>query len=190
VAEDVFTHPADTARLADISTVTATSLSPDDAAWGVAVMNVQANVPDTLPGQAVTFILLGDAEIENAVKDADEAPRLNIPVTVRVNSNLRSGPGTQFNRIGSARAGEMLTADALSMDRQWVRIVQGRLAGWIIRTNLQPDPAIDSLSPADPSQRGVMQAFFLRSGIGEPSCAEAPQQALLVQGPRNFSASR
>jgi hypothetical protein len=186
VAEDFFTQPSDIAALSTVSTVTTTSLSPDDAKWGVAVMNVQANVPDTLPGQAVTFILLGDAEIENAVEEADDTPRLNIPVTARVNSNLRSGPGTRFNRIGSARAGETLVADALSLDQQWVRVVQGDLAGWIIRSNLNADPVIDSLSVANPEQRGAMQAFFLRSGIGEPACAEVPQQALVVQGPRSF----
>lgn len=187
VEENVFASPADIARLSDISTVIATSLSEEDAKWGVAVMSVQANVPDTLPGQAVTFILLGDAEIENAVEEPDDAQRLNIPVTVRVNSNLRSGPSTRFNRIGAATTGEMLVADALSVDGQWVRIVQReRLAGWIIRSNLNPDIVIDSLSVADPEQRGIMQSFFLRSGIGEPSCAEAPQQALLVQGPKNF----
>ncbi|MFQ3672413.1 MAG: SH3 domain-containing protein [Aggregatilineales bacterium] len=186
VDDDFFTRPADIARLNAISTVTTASLSPDDSAWGVAVMSVQANVPDTLPGQAVTFLLLGDAEIENAAEPADDTPRLNIPVTARVNSNLRSGPSTRFNRIGSARAGEALVADALSVDRQWVRIVQGSLAGWMIRTNLNADPAIDSLSVADPEQRGVMQSFFLRSGIGEPTCADVPQQALVVQGPSSF----
>lgn len=188
VAEDFFTQPADIASLSSIASVTAASLSLEENVWGVAVMNVQANVPETLPGQAVTFILLGDAEVENAVDPAEAAePRPSIPVTTRVNSNIRSGPGTNFNRLGVAPAGSALNADALSADRQWVRIVFRETAGWMFRDNLNVDPAIDSLRPADPRERGLMQAFFLRSGIGEPTCAEAPSQALLVQGPKNYT---
>ncbi|MFQ3645838.1 MAG: SH3 domain-containing protein [Anaerolinea sp.] len=188
VAEDFFTKPADIASLSSIASVTATSLSLDENIWGVAVMNVQANVPETLPGQAVTFILLGDVEVENAVDPAEAAePRPSIPVTTRVNGNIRSGPGTNFNRLGVAPAGSVLNADALSADRQWVRIVYRDTVGWMFRDNLGLDPAIDSLRPADLRERGLMQAFFLRSGIGEPACTEAPSQALLVQGPKNYT---
>lgn len=188
VAEDFFTKPADIASLSSIASVTAASLSLNESTWGVAVMNVQANVPETLPGQAVTFILLGDAEVENAVDPAEAAaPRPSLPVMTRVNSNIRSGPGTNFNRLGVAPVGSVLNADALSADRQWVRIVYRDTAGWMFRDNLNPDPAIDSLQPADPRERGLMQAFFLRSGIGEPACAEAPSQALLVQGPKSYT---
>lgn len=74
VTEDFFTKPADVASLNTVASVSAASLSLDESRWGVAVMNVQANVPETLPGQAVTFILLGDVEVENAV-DPAQAPR-------------------------------------------------------------------------------------------------------------------
>jgi len=33
--------------------------------WGLAVMQLQPNIPDTLPGQNVTFLLFGDTEIED-----------------------------------------------------------------------------------------------------------------------------
>ena len=33
--------------------------------WGMAMMQLQANIPDTLPGQNVTFLLFGDTEIED-----------------------------------------------------------------------------------------------------------------------------
>lgn len=41
--------------------------SPFDQAagvWGVAVLKAQANLPDTLPGQNVTFLIYGDASLE------------------------------------------------------------------------------------------------------------------------------
>ena len=34
--------------------------------WGIALMKLQANLPDTLPGQNVTFLMFGDVQIQNA----------------------------------------------------------------------------------------------------------------------------
>jgi hypothetical protein len=65
-----FTKPGD---MADISGMKSLTLSPLDATadtWGVALMKVQANLPDTLPGQNVSFILFGDVQIDNAPQSA------------------------------------------------------------------------------------------------------------------------
>jgi hypothetical protein len=69
--------------------------------WGLAMMQLQANIPDTLPGQNVTFLLFGDVEIENR--------------------------------------------------------------------------AADGQTP--------MQAFYLRSGVGDAACNEAPESGVLIQTP-------
>ena len=61
-----FTKPGD---LADITGVKKLILSPLDASgnsWGIALLKVQANLPDTLPGQNVSFVLFGDVQIDNA----------------------------------------------------------------------------------------------------------------------------
>ncbi len=39
-------------------------LTPDE--WGIALLSLQANLPDTLPGQNVLIVLFGDVTIENA----------------------------------------------------------------------------------------------------------------------------
>ena len=41
--------------------------------WGVALMRLQASLPHTLPGQNVTVLLMGDAEISSAVNPESEA---------------------------------------------------------------------------------------------------------------------
>ena len=76
-------------------------LNEDAGVWGVAVMSLQADIPNTLPGQNVTFILFGDVMIENAASD-EQTP---------------------------------------------------------------------------------MQAFYLRTGIGDVACEEAPESGLLIQTP-------
>jgi hypothetical protein len=96
-----FQKIGDITRVNDLTSLTLKPMNEEAGTWGVALMRLQANIPDTLPGQNVTFVLFGDASILPA-----------------------AGP---------------------------------------------------SGSP--------MQAFFLRTGIGDAPCAEAPSSGLLVQTP-------
>ncbi len=54
----------------DVALLQSLKLSPMNVTtgeWGVALMRLQANLPDALPGQNVTFLLFGDVEVTNAV---------------------------------------------------------------------------------------------------------------------------
>ena len=96
----------DVGDIEDVGKLQSLELSPldeDAGIWGVALMRLQADIPDTLPGQNVTFLLFGDVEIVNDV------------------------------------------------------------------------------SPGDPGH--PMEAFYLRTGIGDAGCDEAPESGLLVQTP-------
>ena len=62
-----FTQPGDLVDVAGIQSLTLSPLDQAQDIWGVALMKLQANLPDTLPGQNVTFLLFGDVEIQNAV---------------------------------------------------------------------------------------------------------------------------
>src|SRR5688572_7788993 len=67
VADDFFASPADISPIAEIETIRTAPLNTATGVWGVAIMNLQADLPNTIPGQSVTFVLLGDVEVENAV---------------------------------------------------------------------------------------------------------------------------
>src|SRR5689334_1216132 len=93
VADDFFTTPADLASVADLETIRTAPLNTETGVWGVAVMNLQADLPNTIPGQTVTFVLLGDVEVENAVAPEDVfVPAEGIEVTVdsAAGANVRS----------------------------------------------------------------------------------------------------
>lgn len=62
-----FTNPGDRSDLLKLREIHPQPLNPTDNSFGVALLNVQANVPNTLPGQAVVFMLLGDAKLTNEV---------------------------------------------------------------------------------------------------------------------------
>jgi hypothetical protein len=60
-----FSKAGDLANVADVQTLQLSSMSLTNNEWGIGLMKVQANIPDTLPGQSVVFVLFGDVQIGN-----------------------------------------------------------------------------------------------------------------------------
>lgn len=192
IEEGVFSQPSDTVSLVEITDITTQPYSLENEQWGIAVMNVQANIPNTLPGQAVTFLLLGDAQVQNDVP-ADSALIVGDPVRVLVTAsqqvNLRGGPGTNYNIAGNAVPGQPFDVDARSADAGWLRLSGFNM--WLARSLVAPlEPTVDltSLPIATLESRSPMQAFYFRTGLGAPSCTEAPD-ALVLQGPETARVS-
>ncbi len=80
-----FTHPNDRVELAALQSIATTPLNIDTAEWGIAVLKLQADLPDALPGQAVTFLLLGDVHLETGVaQDSDDHPMQAIYFTTGI----------------------------------------------------------------------------------------------------------
>ncbi len=62
--------------LVELTRVSAIETSPLDLLkeqWGIAVLRVQANLPDALPGQNALFVLFGSARMED-MRGRDDAP--------------------------------------------------------------------------------------------------------------------
>lgn len=97
-----FEETGDIVDVVDIASLRLQPMNEAENTWGVALMRLQANLPDTAPGQNVTFLLFGDVEIS-------------------------------------------------------------------------PNDSIETETP--------MQAFYLKTGIGDAPCAEAPASGLIVQTP-------
>lgn len=64
-----FTKPADRTPVESLRSLQTFALDEQAGTWGVALLQIQANLPDTLPGQNVKFILYGDVKLENAATD-------------------------------------------------------------------------------------------------------------------------
>ena len=60
-----FAVPSDTAFVDDIESMTLSPFEVGIEEWGVAVLVLQADLPDTLPGQNVTMLLFGNVSIAN-----------------------------------------------------------------------------------------------------------------------------
>jgi hypothetical protein len=68
-----FDSPGDRAELVQLREIYPQPLDEITQTFGVSVLNVQAQVPDTLPGQAVVFMLVGDARLTNEVAEDSSA---------------------------------------------------------------------------------------------------------------------
>jgi hypothetical protein len=64
-----FVQQGDLAPISDIRSITTAALDVAAASWGVALLKAQSNLPDTLPGQNVTLLLFGDAELDDLSSD-------------------------------------------------------------------------------------------------------------------------
>lgn len=88
-ASVTFALPGDRAGVRDLLHLTTAPLLPDDNTWGVAVLSLQANLPDNLPGENATFIVFGDTELTPAEADAPDgysAPMQTFNLSTRIGS--------------------------------------------------------------------------------------------------------
>ncbi|MCA9881776.1 MAG: LysM peptidoglycan-binding domain-containing protein [Anaerolineae bacterium] len=185
--EGTFSQPTDRANLLDIATLQTYPLDMDTGQFGAAVMNVQANVPNALPGQGVVFLLLGDATIENAVQPESSAKVIDsIPVPVAVDANLYTSPTETANIRLVAPTGELLPIDGLTPQGLWARAIVNDEILWVRTSDLVQSAALNALPTVGSSQRTPMQAFYFSTGIGAPACNEA-EPVIAVQSPENIT---
>ncbi len=187
-----FSVPSDRTALTNLTSIETAALDSELATWGIAVMNVQANVPGSLPGQAAVFLLLGDVQVDNQVAPEDAIlPGTPTNVRATVNANARSLPTTTSNIVGSVVSGAILEADGWNFDKTWVRVNLNDAPVWIRGDLLQVQDleALNALPIVDGKSYTPMQAFKVSTSFGSPQCDEAPPSVLVVQGPEDVTVS-
>lgn len=68
-ADISFAQPGDLSALDEVESIQTSALDVINEEFGIALMQVQANVPNSLPGQVVTFLLMGDASVTDSASD-------------------------------------------------------------------------------------------------------------------------
>jgi hypothetical protein len=182
-----FDQAGDMVNVADIDSLRLSSMSLTDETWGVALMQLQANLPDTLPGQNVTVLMFGDVSISEATVTLTE-----LDVTATTNANVRLRPTTaESNVISSLNSGETLTANGRLEDSSWVRVVldaETNEVGWVSADLVSSEANLETLTVVDADGAllydAPMQAFYFSSGIGDRPCTEAPDSGILIQTPQ------
>ena len=131
-ANVTFAKPGDTTNLTSLRTIRLSALNVSANTWGIVVLRVQANLPDTAPGQNVTMLMFGDVGITDEPTGA-----------ALVSAAPATAPASAATTVATMAA----TAGASASSKP-------------------------------------MQAFYFRTGIGDPACDEAPRDGILVQSPQ------
>jgi hypothetical protein len=186
-----FSKPGDQLDLSAIQSIQTMPLDAETEAWGLALLNVHANVPLALSEQGLKYLMVGDVNVENIV-DASSAftPVPSVTVTPLVAANLRSSPSTDARVLGNAPVGTELKADGTSADNGWLRVLNGEQMAWISRQVIgAKDGDLDGLPVIGSDTRTLMQSINLSTGNDVSTCTDAPPSMLVIQSPANMNAS-
>lgn len=190
-APEFFTQTSDVGALSIFTSIQTAPLVRSLNQWGIALMSVQANLPRSLPGQSAIFMLVGDAEVESAVDPNATITEFSAPpieVTTLTEVFLHFAPQSNSAQVHQFAANIILLADAITPDGVWVRLAgdnpQDPFTGWALASQLGGVDA-SALQVIDSNAVTPMQAFYLRTNIGNIECEEAPN-ALVVQSPQRM----
>jgi hypothetical protein len=184
--ELIFEKPGDLVSVADVSSLTLSPRDADENTWGISLMKLQANLPATLPGQNVTFLLFGNVAIDNAVVSNTEGTSL--VVTAQRDIGIYGAASADKAPVLMLAEGDTATAIGRTTDAAWlqVRLVDG--GGWLLADSVTAEGSFAALDVVDPDNSLTpaltpMQAFYFQTGIADAPCAEAPDSGILVQTP-------
>ncbi len=189
VSPAFYTTAGERANLTTTEAIQTGPMSIPQQEWGLNVMNVEANVPNALPGKGVVFIQTGGVEVENGVEPGNAVNMVDgIGLSTIIDTNLLTWPapsivGHASETITHIPSGDPVVVDAVDPTQSFVRVVYKNQVGWISRDALPVGTDLTSLPTVGPNDMTPMQDFYFRVGIeGTPPCAEAAS-FLFVQTP-------
>jgi uncharacterized protein YgiM (DUF1202 family) len=184
----IFSQEGDIEDVLDVQSLRLSAMDTEQGVWGVALMRLQANLPQTEARKNITLLLFGEVAVENAVE-----PTVAFDVMVQALNpiNMRLGPTTEALVVKAVYPGDPLLATGRLSDSSWLRVQlpeDGR-SGWIKASLLTSENDVETLAVVEPDAAyyAPMQAFYLQSGVNDAACPEAPNSGLLIQTPEGVA---
>jgi len=175
----------------DVARLSRLSLTPMDVeadVWGVALLKVQADIPDEVKDANVSVLVFGDVQLENAIPDPVYA---TVTVKGPSNANIRRQPSNRAFVIDSLAPKTEVTAKGRSKDGAWlyISLPDDQGSGWVRRSLMTSAEDLTTLKELDPSltSYGPMQAFYLKNGQSQTSCESVPNDGILIQTPEGVA---
>ena len=184
-----FTGPTDRTSVLQLESVATGELNLEDSSWGVAVLNLGANLPLTYKGPGVLILLAGAAEIINET-DITQVMEIGEPLgTVALQEATRFKlPGVIPQPVGDLNADELLLVDAFDGTGEWLRVVTDGTLSWVETDKLARLKAMETLPRLEVGQAFALQSLALSTGTSYPECDEA-EPMVAIQTPKEMSVS-
>ncbi len=184
-----FNDPGDIVDVIDVQSLRLSALDASTGGWGVVMMQIEANLAQTVDAAPeVQIILFGDAELNDATRF--------LPGEVIQPTPLFSEPAMTAKITANLETGSPITVNGRLSDSSWLRLNQSGSIGWlpadVVRLNgeisvLSVVPLESITNIEELTKFGPMQAFYFRSGQDDAPCAEAPNSGLLIQTPEGVA---
>lgn len=185
VTDVSFEQPGDTANVGVLRQVMVTSDGDDVRDWSMALLLIQANLPDTQQ-RNISVMLFGDAAITNQVP-----PLPSLIATATGGLNIRATPEIDGEILLRLNVRDTLIANGRTSDGDWLRVLTpgaDRL-GWVstdvITTDLDPS-ILDVVDTETPFKR-PFQILTLSTGSDDAPCTGATESGVIIQTPNTFS---
>ena len=184
-----FATPAARASIVGLSSLTTGALDTEQSHWGVSVMNLGANLPQTYDGPGIIVMLAGAAEAVNEVEPA-RVMEIQTPLsTAALEETTRfKNPGVIPAALGSVAEDEVLLVDAYDKTGQWLRVVTDGTISWIESDKVARLQTMDSLPRLALGETFAMRAFSLTTGTDYPDCDKA-EPMVAIQTPEDLEFS-
>jgi hypothetical protein len=173
--------------LSQIQGLTTQAADLASGAWGIAVLNIQAGLPEG--AASVRAALFGDSTLTSAVRpEAAALQTLRVRTFDDLPVLLRAGASRNFPQITRLLFNQEGAADGRNKQNTWVRVRLGELVGWASVNQIRLDGDIESLPIRNDQDilpdflyTAPMQAMTLSNvpPRGKPACAETASGLLL-----------
>lgn len=188
---ETFDEPGEVVDAIDVITLRPgpIDLTTPEETWGIVVMNLLASLPSGVSDDVVV-IGFGGVEIESDVPVEEAFIPLEAPISFTTTAagelrELTLTPPAEADVIEQIASGTAVTADAVSQDGNFVRVLVSEQAGWL-SVNAFDGLDFSDLPVLNNGQLTPMQAFYLRTGIDSGTCAPNASWVLL-QSPEEMS---
>ena len=181
-----FEASGDIAELMAFETLFTQPADPDTGQWGVAVLSVQADLPEA-SDQNVTLVMVGGAELEPAAASRDMSDDVcSFTNTGTLGINMRLLPSIYGRAVDLLDPGDTVTVYAASENGEWLRSARGWIFGNLGALSdcvgtLPTITATDDLYAA-PGQN-------LALTIDNSGACDAAPAALMIQAPAGQTAN-
>ncbi len=180
-----FMAEGDIEDLSKIQSLRLSGLDLDTGTWGVALMQLRANLPASQP-KNVTLVAFGDVELQNAVRPNTHA---EVQVSAQQSIHVRQRPALTAGVISTLAPRQTVTAVERLIDSSWLRVMllESGQTGWVASSLVSSSVDLSSLNPTFNDSFYVqepMQAFYFSSAVNDQTTFSGiPVNGLIIQTP-------
>lgn len=182
-----FEAKGDIVPVAAIESIITRPADLENGEWGVALMDIQADLPQD-SSDSVRIVLLGGVDVSPTVSEPVE----NVATCAFTNSNesnlnMRSGPDLSSRVVDILERGDRVEVYGQNEAGDWLRSSRGWVLGENGTLDCDADAELSTFSSNDDLYTAPMQSFTLQ--VDEAAQCQTAPAGLLIQSPTGQTAN-